>query len=411
MVRSLKNLYHLVVAFFSVLYFRYPAKKLKVIGVTGTDGKTTTIYLISHILKKAKKKNAFVSSVGAQIGDKEIDTGFHVTTPSSFPLQKLLRKIANQGYEYVVLEATSHGLDQHRLFGCHFSVGVVTNVTHEHLDYHQTYENYLRTKAKLFRGVKVAVLNRDDKSFKYLDTKIQRYKPCLPAGRDTKRVTYGIREKADFTPKNFKFKTSLPGEYNQYNCLAAIAVTSSLDIPEDIIRQAIASFEGLKGRMEEIDEGQDFKVYVDFAHTPNALEQVLKSLKKQLTKRRRLIAVFGSAGLRDRLKRPVMGEIAARLADITVLTAEDPRTENVDKIIDQIAQGCLKERGIEKKTFFRAPDRGEAIRFAIKKAKKGDIVAILGKGHEKSMCFGETEYPWSDQKEVRRALKKLKKDA
>ncbi|MGB9706666.1 MAG: Mur ligase family protein [Microgenomates group bacterium] len=409
MIRKLKNLIHLLQAVLANIYWRFPSKKLTVIGVTGTDGKTTTVHLIGHILKESGFRSDLISSVSAP--------GLHTTTPDPWVLQKLLRQMSDRGIKYVVLEATSHGLDQHRLWGVKFHLGVVTNVTHEHLDYHKTYENYLRAKAELFRGVKIAVLNRDDKSFENLKLKI----------KNSKLITYGIRSRADFTPKSFPFETLLPGEYNQYNCLAAIAVSAALGIPPEKIRKAVASFRGVIGRMEEINEGQNFRVIVDFAHTPNGLENVLKTLNSQLVTRNqktgKLIVVFGCAGLRDVAKRPMMGEIAAKLADIAVLTAEDPRTEDVNEIINQIAEGCLKrgakEGGLSKwvnwpnlkrKLFFRIADRREAIRFAIQKlAKRGDIVVICGKGHERSMCFGKTEYPWSDQKEARKALKGLKK--
>lgn len=405
-MRKLKNFYHLLIAILANIVYRFPSKDLIVIGVTGTDGKTTTVHLIHHILKETGLASDLISSVSAP--------GLHTTTPDSWILQGLLRKMVNKGIKYVVLEVTSHGLDQHRLAGTKFYLGVITNVTHEHLDYHKTYENYLKAKAKLFRRVKIAIINRDDNAaFSYL-------KSIVP--RDSMVVTYGIKNKADFTPKTFKFKTRLPGKYNQYNCLAAIAAASSLDIPKDKIKKAVASFKGVKGRMEEIDEGQNFKVIVDFAHTPNALEQVLKTLSNLKPQTSNLIAVFGCAGLRDVQKRPIMGEIATKYADFTVLTAEDPRTEDVNEIIDQISEGCLKAGAKEKnlnniyylsgKTFFfKIPDRREAIRFAIQKlAKKGDVVVICGKGHEKSMCFGKTEYPWSDQNETRKALRNLKKN-
>jgi UDP-N-acetylmuramoyl-L-alanyl-D-glutamate--2,6-diaminopimelate ligase len=397
---SLVNLlFHFPLAFLAVLFYRYPARHLKVIGVTGTDGKTTTANLIHHLFLRAGKKAALVSTIAAKIGRQEIPTGFHVTSPHPWKLQRLLREIADKGYQLVVLEATSHGLDQHRLFGSNFNVGVMTNVTHEHLDYHQTYQRYLEAKAKLFRGVKIAVLNRDDQSYQFLVTKLQRSKGA-------KIITYGLKHQADFTPQRFKFKTFLPGEYNQYNCLAAIATVSSLGVAAEKIRQGMISFKGLTGRMEAIDEGQDFKVYVDFAHTPNALKNVLATLKEK--KKGRLLVVFGSAGERDKEKRPKMGETATQLADIVILTAEDPRTEEVDAIIDQISQGCQKAGGVEGKTFYRRPDRTKAIQFAIKKAAKDDLIVICGKGHEKTMCFGRTEYPWSDQEAVRKALKKRK---
>jgi len=393
-IKWLKNLKHLIGAIVATLVYRYPAKNLKIIGVTGTDGKTTTVHLIYSILKLAGERTAFVSSIEARIRDKEIDTGFHVTTPNPWLLQRLLRQMVDEEVEYLVLEATSHGLDQHRLFGCNFQVGVITNITHEHLDYHKTFKKYLAAKAKLFHGVKIAVLNRDERHFNYLKR----------AGGRTRIVSYGINKEADYTLKKFKFKTKLSGKYNLYNCLAAIATAKALGIKDEIIRKAVADFSGLPGRLEKIDKGQDFSVFVDFAHTPNGLENVLQALRKE--KKGRLIVVFGCAGERDKTKRPIMGEIASRLADLVVLTAEDPRTEDVDKIIDQIAAGCQKAGWIEGEKYFRVPDRREAIKFALKKlAKKGDIIVICGKGHEKSMCFGNTEYPWSDQKEVRLALK------
>lgn len=442
MVRSLipgwlvNSFWHLPLAILAVIFYRYPSRHLKVIGVTGTDGKTTTASLIYHILLAAGKKAALISTVSAKIGKEEIPTGFHVTSPHPWKLQAFLRKIADRGYEHVVLEVTSHGLAQHRVWGINFLIGVITNVTREHLDYHESYEDYLATKAKLVRRAKIAILNRDDGSYQPLVAKFQSFKV-------SKLVTYGIKKKADFTPKNFPFKTSLPGEYNRYNCLAAIAVASRLEISKVKIKEAVASFRGVKGRMEEIDERQGFRVIVDFAHTPNAFENTLKTLRKSLNNTPRprrirqladvgeqhptpkLIVVFGCAGLRDREKRPVMGQIAAMHSDFIVLTAEDPRTEDVNEIIDKIAGGCLKAgaeerfkdtpgvtggplpewRRNKKALFFRVPDRREAIKLAIQKlAEKGDVVVICGKGHEESMCFDKTEYPWSDQKEAHKAL-------
>lgn len=397
LVKRLKNLKHFLVAFIAVIRFGYPAKNLKVIGVTGTDGKTTTVHLIHAILEQTGKKSALISTVEAKIKKRLIDTGLHVTTPNPWLLQKLLRQMVDEGVEYVVIEATSHGLDQHRLLGCNFMVGVMTNVTHEHLDYHQTYQNYLKAKAKLFKGVKTAVLNKDDASYLYLKSKISIRK---------KIMTYGTKNDADLTPKTFSFKTKLLGEYNLYNCLAAIGAGQALNIKDETIKKAIKEFSGIPGRMEIIDEGQNFKVVVDFAHTPNSLEQVLKTLGKlqKETDQARIISVFGCAGERDVAKRPLMGKISTKLADITVLTTEDPRTEDVNEIIEQIARGI--KRG--ETHFFRVSDRREAIKFAIQKlAKKGDIVIIFGKGHERSMCFGKIEYPWSDQQEARRALKIL----
>lgn len=378
--------YHLPKAVLAVLYYRYPAKKLIVIGVTGTDGKTTTSTIIYEILRKANKKVALITSVNAKIGGQELSTGLHVTSPDPWELQKLLRYISDKGFKYVVLESTSHGLAQHRLFGCNFKIGAVTNITHEHLDYHGTWEKYLKDKARLFKKTKFAVLNKDDRSFKPLKKYI-----------NSKIITYGMK-KADFTLQNFPFKTKMPGEYNQYNCLAAIAVAKLLKISDADIKKAIAGFKGVIGRMDIVYD-KSFKIIIDFAHTPNALKQVLTALKASPC--RRIISVFGCAGLRDVQKRPLMGEISCRLADVSIFTAEDPRTEDINKIFEQMESGCKN-----KKNLYKEPDRKKAIKLAISMAKKGDIIGIFGKGHEQSMCLGTTEHPWSDHKAVREILKK-----
>jgi len=389
---------HLPSAFLALLFYRFPSSKLKIIGVTGTDGKTTTVNLIYNVLKESGLSVSMISTVSALIKDKEIDTGFHVTAPGAWQLQKLLRKMVDEETEYLVLEVTSHGLDQFRVLGISYEVGVITNVTNEHLDYHKTYETYLRTKAKLLMKSKVAILNTDDQSYEYLINTLR--------NKGSKILSYGINKEADFTPKNFPFRTPLPGEYNQYNCLAAIAAAKVLGTKEETIRKAVAEFKGMVGRMEEIDEGQDFGVVVDFAHTPNALEQALKTLKESLGKDKRLIVVFGAAGLRDKEKRPAMGKIAGKWADFSVVTAEDPRIEKVEDICEQIVQGILAVGG----KFKVVCKRQEAIDYAIGKlAKEGDIVVVCGKGHEKSMCYGEKEFPWSDQEAVRKALQEVSK--
>jgi len=391
---------HLPLSLLSLLVYRLPSRKLKVIGVTGTDGKTTTVHLLYHILQEAGRPVAMISTVCAKIKEEEIDTGFHVTSPNPWLLQKLIKAMVKQKIEYLVLEVTSHGLDQFRDWGINYEIGILTNITHEHLDYHQTYENYLKTKVKLLKKSKIAVINRDDTSYQAVSRLLNQSKK----NHFPRIVTYGIKNKSDFMPENFKFKTNLPGEYNQYNCLAAIAASISLGIPPQTVKAAISSFAGVTGRMEEIREGQDFRVIVDFAHTPNALEQVLRTLREQLEKGRKLIVVFGAAGRRDRAKRPLMGKVAGQLADFVIITAEDPRTEEVTDICQQIALGCEEVGG----KYEIISEREKAIERAIVDlAKTGDIVVICGKGHERSMCFGKTEYPWSDQEAVRKALRRV----
>lgn len=383
---------HLPLALFALWRYGFPSRQLKIIGVTGTDGKTTTVSLIYQLMREADFSVAMISTVSAKIDEEEIDTGSHVTSSDPELLQRLLRRIVNRGIKYVVLEVTSHGLDQFRLLGIDYEIGVVTNITHEHLDYHKTFASYLEAKAKLFNHSKLAILNRDDQSYSFLAERVK--------ARGGQVISYGIKNQADFMPKTFLFKTSLPGEYNRYNVLAAIATASALGIDQEKVKKAVASFKGVVGRMEEIETDKDFRVIVDFAHTPNALEQVLKTLKDGLNKSHRLIAVFGAAGLRDQTKRPMMGEIAGKLADLVVLTAEDPRTEKVEEICEQIAAGCRRV-GVEPTII---SNRQEAIDFAIKSARRGDIVVVCGKGHEKSMCFGKKEYPWSDREAVKKAL-------
>jgi UDP-N-acetylmuramoyl-L-alanyl-D-glutamate--2,6-diaminopimelate ligase len=374
------------------MWFRFPGRQLTVVGVTGTDGKTTTTTLIYEILKKAGIKASMITSVHAVIAGKEYDTGFHVTTPNSFYVQKFLRAAVDHGDTHMVLEVTSHALDQHRVYGIPFRVGVITNVTHEHLDWHKTMREYLKTKFILLRQSQIAVINRDEENVYTESTKTLIHNSV---------ITYAINQKADITPKNFSFQTLLSGQFNQYNCLAAVSAARALSIDPKIIRKTLASFQGVVGRMQVVYK-KDFTVIVDFAHTPNALVQALSTVRTMA--KGRLIHVFGSAGLRDPFKRPMMGKASAQFADVIVLTEEDSRTENVETIMDEIQKGIPA-----KKEVHRIPNRLEAVRYAISKAKKGDVVIFTGKGHEKSLCRGTTEYPWSDQEEVKKVLRAVRR--
>lgn len=404
----------------------YPARQMTMIGVTGTDGKTTTISLISEILKAAGIKTGLISTIFAIVGDNSIDTGFHVTTPEAPEIQNYLARMRSAGTTHVLIETTSHGLDQHRVTACDFDIAVITNIAHEHLDYHGTFEAYRDAKAKLFidlefsapkdiKSTRGAILNNDDPSYSYLQQRLRI--PSLSYGMNNepdikgKNVTildngmkfltsgHGLTGK----PFNFVVETPLIGYYNVYNCLAAISVTKGLlDIDNEAIRSGIDNLKSIPGRMEHIDVGQNFRAIVDFAHTPNALKEALRTVR-DLTSGK-VIVVFGSAGLRDREKRRLMAEISAQNADISILTAEDPRTESLDLILEEMADGIESKNGVEGITFWRIPDRGEAIRFAVSKAKEGDVVIVFGKGHEQSMCFGDIEYAWDDRKALRAAL-------
>ncbi len=396
MWQKLKNLYHLLVATSASFFFGFPSKRLMIIGVTGTDGKTTTVHMIYEILKSAGNKVSMISSVNAQICSKAFDTGFHVTTPSPWQIQRYLKKAADCQSKYFVLEATSHGLDQNRLASVRFKVATLTNITHEHLDYHKNWRSYVSAKAKLFKNAEIAVLNRDDRSFN-----------ILKSHAHGQILTYSLKGKSDFNLQSFPIKLKVLGDYNLSNAQAAAATSFALGINKKIILKTLADFGGVLGRMEEISLSQNFGVFVDFAHTPNALEQALKTLKSKIQNpKSKLIAVFGAAGERDILKRPLMGQVAAKFTDISVVTAEDPRREKVEDICNQIAQGFIKEGKKEGRDFYQVFDREKAIELALNLARKGDIVATFGKSHEKSMCWGSKEYPWDEFKVIEKALKK-----
>jgi UDP-N-acetylmuramoyl-L-alanyl-D-glutamate--2,6-diaminopimelate ligase len=408
-------------AYLAAAFYGFPARRLTMIGITGTDGKTTTSNLLYQILRTAGIKAGMISTVNAVIGDEVLDTGFHVTTPDAPDVQRYLAQMVSAGLTHVVLETTSHGWAQYRVDACDFDIGVVTNITHEHLDYHGSFDVYRAAKARLFTGLadtppkaggnpRLAVLNRDDSSFEYLD-----------GVTTVRKMTYGMTPEADvfaervrFIPAGIEFEAvgpdfrvgiicRLAGTFNVSNCLAALsAAVVGLGIHPLQAAQGIAAMPGVPGRMERINLGQPFTAVVDFAHTPNALKMALQT-GRQMTNGR-VIAVFGSAGLRDKEKRRLMAEVSAELADLTVLTAEDPRTESLDAILAEMAAGAEARGGVERETFWRIPDRGEAIRFAVSLAQPGDIVLACGKGHEQSMCFGTTEYPWDDRLALRAAL-------
>jgi UDP-N-acetylmuramoyl-L-alanyl-D-glutamate--2,6-diaminopimelate ligase len=431
--------------YLAAAFYDWPGRKLTVIGVTGTDGKTTTCNLIYQILVEAGFKVGLISTVNAVIDDEVLDTGFHVTTPDAHDVQRYLAKMVDAGLTHVVLETTSHGWAQHRVDACEFDIGVITNITHEHLDEHGSYEKYRAAKARLFSSLertqpksqgnpRLAILNRDDGSFEFLNdfVKVNKITYGLNAGVDVQAIDIGYNPGGmKFDAKHGTFRvgimTNLIGQYNVSNCLAALsAAVFGLDIEPVVAAKGMENLPGIPGRMEVIDLGQDFTAIVDFAHTPNALKATLETAREMLTKENteiktklnrdsvvsvrsvvkkpRIIVIFGSAGLRDKEKRRMMAETSAELADLTVLTAEDPRTESLDGILDEMTAGARSRGGREGETFWRVPDRGEAIRFALKLARPGDIVLSCGKGHEQSMCFGKIEYPWDDRIAVRAVL-------
>lgn len=404
-------------------WFDHPSRKLQVIGVTGTEGKTTTSNIIYHILETAGLSTGLISTINAKIAQRTYDTGLHTTNPEALPLQEFLAKMVDSDCRFAVLETTSIGIDQHRVTGVDYDIGVLTNITHDHLDYHQTLENYREAKAKMFRRVKTAILNKDDSSFNFMRLELQ-------AG--TRLVCYSILDCADFQAvgleifngrSNFvvvskehrtEITTNLIGEHNVSNTLAAIAAVREYQVDWEAIQHALQTFQTPEGRLENVNKTGNFPVYVDFAHTPNSIEKVLTAIR-QNHPGHRIIAVYGSAGGRDTFKRPEMGRIGAKLADIVIFTADDPRCEKPEDIIRSMVQGA-EEAGAKRvydfnrlnrsnaHVFAEVLERGEAIALAIALAKKGDVVAILGKGHEKSMPYGKIEYPWSDAEAVAIAL-------
>lgn len=336
-------------------YYGNPSKKLKIIGVTGTKGKTTTVHLIYHILNSLGKKASLISSNMAKVGEKESATGFHVTSPDVVSLHKFLADMVEAGCEYAVIEVSSHGIDQKRIAGVDFEVGVLTNIAPEHLDYHKTFEEYEKVKMSFINSAKNKVI----------------------APTETEL-------------------TILPGKFNNLDAEAALSAVELLGIDRKKALETLKTFKLPEGRLEEVKNDKGFRIFIDFAHTPESLEAALTYLRG-LTKGK-LIAVFGSAGERDIYKRPKMGKVAGDNADTIILTAEDPRSEKVEDIISQI------KSGIENKSVlvYEETDRKLAIKMALEMAQKGDLVGIFGKGHEKSMNMdGKSEIPWSDREVVR----------
>jgi UDP-N-acetylmuramoyl-L-alanyl-D-glutamate--2,6-diaminopimelate ligase len=409
-------------AWLSAAWHGFPARHMAMIGVTGTDGKTTTVHLIYHILRAGAHQVGMISTVSAVFGDKLVDTGLHTTTPDAFDVQQLLADMVSEGIEICVLEATSHGLAQHRVTACDFDVAVVTNITHEHLDLHGSLEAYRAAKARLFAGLstaarkpnvpKIAVLNRDDSSYAYLRSysadMVLSYGQHPHADVRASQVQCtpdGIQLVIESPWGSFPVQSTLVGAFNVYNILAAATAGLAMGVSPAAVQQAVGVFQGVKGRMERVECGQPFTALIDFAHTPNSLRQALQSARSLAAPGGRVIVVFGCAGMRDVEKRALMGRAAAELADYAVLTAEDPRTESLDAILEAIAEGCRRSGGIEGKTFERIPDRGAAIARGVALAQPGDVLLVCGKGHERSMCFGDIEYEWDDRAALTLALK------
>ena len=394
---SLEPTGHLLEAIFSQVAYGFPARKLKVIGVTGTDGKTTTSSIITHMLRHAGYSVAMVTTISVDYGDGkgERPNPSRMTTMGAKSLMKILKKVSDNDVEWLVLETTSHALAQHRVWGIPYHIAVWTNLGHEHLDYHKTFERYRDAKRRLFKqtnaymkGLRTGIINADDPSAKYFIRDIDN--PItygIKAGElraiDVNTTATGSTYMAVMGDTHYQITCHLPGSFNVYNSLAAIGVGRAMGLDAIEIEQGIESIKAVEGRMTRIDEGQNFEVIVDYAHTPESFEKLFQEIKP-VTKGR-LIAVFGSAGRRDEKKRSVQGAIAGKYCDIVIATEEDDRDADGLAILQEIASGAQKEGKIIDKNLFLILKREKAIAKAIDLAKKDDVILLLGKGHEKSI--------------------------
>lgn len=412
----------------------FPGRGLKVIGVTGTNGKTSTSYLIHRMLVESGYNAGLMTTVAYGVGNDIKPQTEHMTTVGVPQLMKRLKYMKEQGADWVVMETTSHALAQHRVWGVPYSIAVMTNITHEHLDYHGTFERYRDAKVKMFKlagknrkGLRLGIINADDPSAEH-------FKQAVPNA-----LTYGMGE-ADIKPQNSSItpegseydieipeheihvKVHLPGRFNVYNSLAAVGVGMAVGLSDEQIGKGIAALEGVEGRMTRIDEGQDFSVIVDYAHTPDSFEKLFKDLRPVV--KGKLVVMFGSAGRRDEAKRAVQGQLAGKYADEVVVTEEDDRDMDGIEIMEQIAEGAEKAGKVRDKNLFLVHDRTEAINFAVRRAKKGDTVLLLGKGHEKDILRNGpraaelrhlqqddhnpdrvVEHPWNEIATARQAVK------
>jgi UDP-N-acetylmuramoyl-L-alanyl-D-glutamate--2,6-diaminopimelate ligase len=407
----------------SCAFYAYPARRLCTIGVTGTDGKTTTTNLISWLLETGARRTGLMTTANFKLGGQEWENTTRQSTLEALEIQQLLHRFLEEGATHAVIEATSHGLELQRVSGCDFDVGVVTNITHEHLDFHKTLEAYQRAKARLFEMLDpqrdkglgsspVAILNRDDRSYDIL--RAYCHVPVLDYGFDRAAAVHAVDIRLRAQSTSFRVilpntecsvETALVGRFNISNCLAAIATAYSQGIAvEDIVR-GLATAKGVAGRMERIDEGQSFTVIVDYAHTPDSLAKVLATLRP-LTQGR-LLVVFGSAGERDRQKRPVMGNVVAQMADFFVITDEDPREEDREQILSEIATGAKAAGKRQGHDFLCIADRTEAIVAAFVRAQAGDTILLAGKGHEQNIIVGREKLPWDERQVAREQLRRL----
>ncbi|HEX3243983.1 MAG TPA: UDP-N-acetylmuramoyl-L-alanyl-D-glutamate--2,6-diaminopimelate ligase [Chloroflexota bacterium] len=403
-------------------FWDHPSHKLTLIGVTGTDGKTTTVQLIGATLRQAGQSVGWLSTAGIRIGDQTRPNTLDHTTPEAPAIQEMLAEMVEAGVDSAVLEVSSHALALQRVRGCQFDVAVFTNLSPEHLNFHGTLEAYRSAKASLMSmlqpgsGVEppYAAINLDDPSAEAM----------IQASRAPVR-TYAIKSSADFTATRievtpggssfmvhtpggeFRLDTQLVGRFNVENWLAAIAATSGLGVTTEDIQRAARDLGPVRGRMERVDEGQPFLVVVDFAHTPQALETALRTLRPHT--RGRLLALFGQAGGRDPANRPAMGALATELADYFLITLDDPIHEDPQAIAGAISAGAIAAGASRGRDFDVELDRAAAIRRLVDRARPGDVILLAGKGHEQRMLVGNEKLPWDDASEARSAIRELKR--
>lgn len=400
-------------AVISSRFFDFPSNKFKLIGVTGTNGKTTTTHLIYHIMTAWGKKAGLIGTINRRIGDQVVE--MKNTTPEALDLQRYLHDMHREGADYVAMEVSSHALDLGRVRGCQFRTAVFTNLTQDHLDYHETMENYLAAKELLFtqlgntyscKQAAYAVLNADDAASDYL---LKRTAAQV--------VTYGIDQAADVRATNIRFSgqgvsfdvetfrgnghldLQLTGKFSVYNALAALATCLLEGVPFTVIKDSLEQVAGVDGRFERVDAGQPFTVLVDYAHTPDSLENVLKTVQEFVSGR--VYCVVGCGGDRDRAKRPLMAQIAVQHSDVAVLTSDNPRTEDPERILQDMVDGVS---GVDRARFTEIIDRREAIQFAIDAAEPGDVVLIAGKGHETYQEINGKRYDFDDRSVARAAI-------
>lgn len=426
MIRSLKNLvpqrsllrlsWHRARAFLAAVLNGFPARKLTVIAITGTDGKTTTVGMVAHILATNGKKVGALSTAFLRIGNDVTWNQTQKTSPSPFLIQQFLKKLVAEGCTHAVIEVSSHGLVQGRLNYTWPRIAGFTNLTPEHLDYHGTLEQYRKDKGMLFAMLPMdgtAVLNRDDASATY-------FRSCTPA----RALNWSIRKRTDFWLSDISHQNGttrallhapdshthilalpIPGTFNLENALCAIGCASTVGIFVEDAVTALRGFRGVPGRMERIDEGQNFSVYVDFTVTPAAYEKTLTALRSMLPQGKRLLVLTGSCGDRMREKRAQVGAICSRLADIVVVTNEDPYTEDPQKIIDEVWTGIDQVACSASRIF----DRREAMNFLLSEAKPGDTVILCAKGSDTTMMTAKGQIPWNERGIVRELLKEMRR--